>query len=120
MALLDTLETARRIHLFIQALQRDDRTEAMEQLLVLGMQLGAASDPLSAPTLRTISQEAANAVVRELNGVIGRQRDVAARMAMETSHSVAPVIQHNTTQLEAVSDALAALCEERGFLMVQN
>jgi len=72
------------------------------------------------PGLQVVSQEAVKAVIRELNGVISRQRDVAARLAAENPHSVAPVIEHNTAQLEAVADALAALCDHGGFLVVQD
>jgi hypothetical protein len=116
----DQPDTAQKIRVLIQSLQQDDRLRAMEQLVVLSLQLGATSGPLSAPGLQTISQEAVKAAIRELNGVIGRQRDVAARLAAENPHSVAPVIEHNTAQLEAVADALVALCEHGGFLMVQD
>ncbi len=116
----DQPDAAQKIRVLIQSLQQDDRLRAMEQLVVLSLQLGATSEPLSAPGLQTVSQEAVKAVIRELNGVIGRQRDVAARLAAENPHSVAPVIEHNTAQLEAVADALVALCEHGGFLVVQD
>ncbi len=61
-------DAAQKIRALIQSLQRDDRLGAMEQLVVLSLQLGATSEPLSGPGLQTISQEAAKAVVRELNG----------------------------------------------------
>ncbi len=113
-------DAAQKIRALIQSLQQDDRLGAMEQLVVLSLQLGATSAPLSGPGLQTISQEAAKAVVRELNGVISRQRDVATRLAAEDPHSVAPVIEHNTDQLQAMVDALVDLCEHQGFLMVQD
>lgn len=87
----DQPDAAQKIRVLIQSLQQDDRLRAMEQLVVLSLQLGAASEPLSAPGLQTVSQEAVKAVIRELNGVISRQRDVAARLAAENPHSVAPV-----------------------------
>jgi len=116
----DQPDAAQKIRVLIQSLQQDDRLRAMEQLVVLSLQLGAASEPLSAPGLQTVSQEAVKAVIRELNGVISRQRDVAARLAAENPHSVAPVIEHNTAQLEAMTDALVALCEHGGFLVVRD
>ena len=116
----DQPDAARNIRALIQSLQQDDRLRAMEQLLVLGLQLGATSGPLSAPALQMIPQGAVEAVVRELNGVIERQRDFATRLAAENPHSVAPVIEHNTAQLEAMANALVALCEHRGVLVVQD
>ncbi len=92
----------------------------MEQLVVLGAQLSLAPEPLTAPGLQTISLEAVKAVIRELSRLIARQREIAARMAAEDPHSVAPVIEHNTAQLEAMADALVALCEHGGFLVVQD
>ncbi len=116
----DQPDAAQKIRVLIQSLQQDDRLKAMEQLMVLSLQLGATSEPFFVPGLQTVSQEAVKAVIRELSGVIGRQRDVAARLAAENPHSVAPVIEHNTAQLEAVADALAALCKHGGFLSVQD
>ncbi len=113
-------DAAQKIHALIQSLQQDDRLGAMEQLVVLSLQLGTPSGPLSAPGLQTIPQETVKAVVRELNGVIERQRDIAIRLAAEDPHSVAPVIEHNTAQLQAMTNALVALCEHRGVLVVQD
>ncbi len=76
-------DAAQKIHALIQSLQQDDRLGAMEQLVVLSLQLGTPSGPLSAPGLQTIPQETVKAVVRELNGVIERQRDIAIRLAAE-------------------------------------
>ena len=116
----DQPDAARNIRALIHALQQNDRLAAMEQLVVLSLQLGATSGPLPAPGLQTIPQEAIKAVVRELNGVISRQRDIAIRLTAESPHSVAPVIEHNTAQLEAMADALVALCEHRGVLVLQD
>ena len=120
MTSLDGFDAARSIHLLLQHLQQGDRQKAIEQLVVLGLEFSISAGPLSAPGLQAIPQEAARAAVRELNGVIARQRDVAARLAAEDPHSVAPVIEHNTIQLEAVADAFVALCEHGGFLVVQD
>ena len=116
----DQPDAAQKIRALIHALQQNDRLGAMEQLVVLSLQLGATSGPLSVPSLQTIPEGAVKAVVRELNGVIARQRDVATRLAAEDPHSVAPVIEHNTDQLQAMVDALVALCEHRGVLVVQD
>ena len=119
MASLGTFDATQPIHLLLQYLRQGDRQKAMEQLVVLGLELGMASEPLRAPGLQRVSLEAATAVVQEL-GVIGQRRDIAARLAAEGPHSAAPVIEHNISQLEAMADALAALCEHRGFLVVQD
>ena len=120
MASLDTFDATQPIHLLLGHLEQGDRQKAMEQLVVLGLELGMASEPLRAPGLQTVSQEALRAAIQELSGVISQRRDIAARMAAEDPHSAAPVVEHNTAQLEAVADALAALCEHRGFLVVQD
>ena len=113
-------DAAQKIRALIHSLQQDDRLGAMEQLVMLSLQLGASSGSLSDPGLQTIPREAVKAVVRELNGVIGRQRDVAMRLATDAPNSVAPVIEHNTAQLQAMADALVALCEHGGVLVVQD
>ncbi len=120
MAAPDTSGATQKIRLLIQSLQQDNRPKAIEQLVMLGLQLSTASKPLSAPGLQTVSQEAVKATIRELSEVIDRQREIAGRMAAENPHSIVRVIEHNTAQLEAVADALAALCEYGGFLVVQD
>jgi hypothetical protein len=116
----DQPDAAQKIRALIQSLQQDDRLRAIEQLVVLSLQLGAAPKPLSAPGLQAVSQEAVKTVIRKLNEVVGRQRNAAARLAAKNPQSVAPVIEHNTAQLEAVVDALVALCEHGGVLVVQD
>ncbi len=120
MASLDTFDAVQPICLLLQHLQQGDRHKAMEQLVVLVLELSIAPEPLCAPGLQTISREAVKAALRELTGVVDRRRDAAARPAAEGPHSAAPVIEHNTAHLEAVADALAALCEHGGFLVVQD
>ena len=120
MASLDTFDAAQPTLLFLKHLQRGDRHKAMEQLVLLGLELGVASEPLSLPGLQVVSREAVKASIRELTGLIGRQRDIAARLAAADPHSVAPVTEHDADLLEAMAVALVALCEHRGFLVVQD
>ncbi len=116
----DQSDAAQTIRTLIQSLQQDDRLRAMEQLLALSLHLGATSKPLSAPGLQAVSQEAVKAVIQGLNGLIDHQREAAKHLSAENPQSVAPVIEHNTAQLEAMVGALVALGEHGGILVMQD
>ena len=120
MVSLDTFDAAQSTLLFLKHLQRGDRHKAMEQLVLLGLELSVASEPLPLPGLQVVSQEAVKTSIRELTGLIGKQRDIAAGLAAADPHSVALVTKHDTALLEAMAIALAALCEHRGFLVMQD
>lgn len=120
MASLDTFDATQSTLLFLKHLQRGDRHKAIEQLVLLGLELSVASEPLSLPGLQVVSQEAVKTSIRELTGLIGKRRDIAACLAATDPHSVAPVTEHDTALLEAMAIALVALCEHRGFLVMQD
>ncbi len=109
-------DPARLVRLLLQAIQDSDRAEVLVHLVEIGMWLSATPDPLPAPQVGVLAPAALDATVRELRMAISQHREAAARLAERSSNSIASAIEHNADLMAAVTDALAGLSRDGGFL----
>jgi hypothetical protein len=113
-------DPARQVRLLLQAVQDGDRAEVLVHLVEIGMWLGVTPDPLPAPQVGVLAPAALDATVRELRTAISQHREAAARLAERSSNSIASVIEHNADLMATVTNALAGLSRDGGFLVRQE